>query len=124
MLAVVAARPDELALPPGVRVVAVGRDAVPGIRVAAGGRPTVLLGDPDAWQSEWTLLTEARRGIPIVLIDCTPADHRLLLREAQPPPPLGGRPGECWLSRGGRTVRAVWEGASTPESVEFRGSNR
>jgi S-DNA-T family DNA segregation ATPase FtsK/SpoIIIE len=124
VLAVVAARPGELALPPGVRVVAVGRDGVPGIHADEGGRPTVLLGDPDAWQSEWTLLTEARRGIPIVLIGCTAADHRLLLREAQPPPPLGARHGQCWLSRGGRTVRAVWEAASTPESEEFHRVNR
>jgi hypothetical protein len=107
-----------------MRVVAVGRDAVQGIQPAGGGRPTVLLGDPDAWQSEWTLLTEARRGIPIVMIGCTAADHRMLLREAQPPPPLGVRPGECWLSRGGHTVRAVWERASTPESEEFHRPNR
>lgn len=123
-LAVVAARPGELALPPHVLVVAVGREAAPELRAGPGGRPTVLVGDPEAWQSEWALLTEVRRSVPIVLIGCTASDHRMLLREVQPPPPLGPAAGECWLSRGGHTVRASWQGAATPESEENSPPNR
>jgi S-DNA-T family DNA segregation ATPase FtsK/SpoIIIE len=124
VLAVVAARPQAIDLGRAVRVVRVGREPAPELDVGPGGRPTVLLGDPDAWQSEWALLTEVRRAAPIVLFGCTAADHRVLLREAQAPPPLGRRAGECWLSRDGATVRAVFEDVSARESEEKDPPNR
>ena len=124
VLAVVASRPEAINLGPAVRIVRVGGGPAPTLDVGRGGRPTVLLGDPDAWQSEWGLLTEVRRAAPIVLIRCTAADHRALLREAQTPPPLGRRAGECWLSSDGVTVRAVFEDVSARESEEKGPPNR
>jgi S-DNA-T family DNA segregation ATPase FtsK/SpoIIIE len=111
--AIVAARPRahlDALRSAGVRVIQLGRDAVPDLdrlHVASAPVPTVVIGDPDAWQADWTLLTTARREWPIVLTGCAPADHRALLRDRDLPPLLGSRPGECWLAHEGRTSRAV-----------------
>jgi S-DNA-T family DNA segregation ATPase FtsK/SpoIIIE len=112
VLAVVAARPRALLGPlraTGARVVELGgASPVPGdLHVAEAPVPTVLLGDPDAWIADWAMLAAARRDWPIALVGVTAADHRALLRDGVPPPPLGARPGECWLAHGGRTQRAV-----------------
>jgi S-DNA-T family DNA segregation ATPase FtsK/SpoIIIE len=124
VLAVVATRPAPLLAAlreAGCRVVDLSRGGPPApddLLVARGTVPTVLVGDPDAWQAEWALLTAARRQWPLVLAGCTPADHRILLRDRELPPPLGDRPGECWLASGGATVRAVFDPVSTLESEE------
>ncbi|HEV7741602.1 MAG TPA: FtsK/SpoIIIE domain-containing protein [Pseudolysinimonas sp.] len=113
VIAMVAARPREhlqRLRDAGARVLQLGSDALPDaglLHVASRPTPTVLLGDPDAWQADWALLTTARREWPIVLTGCAPADHRALLRDRDLPPLLGSRPGECWLAHEGRTVRAV-----------------
>ena len=79
-----------------------------GVRVARGAPPEVLLGDPDAWSGEWSLLGRVRRELPFVLDRCTPADHRALVRSRETPPPL--RPGsdEVWRITEGETARARW----------------
>lgn len=87
--------------------------------------PTVVIGDPEAWLADWALLSAARRDWPIMLIGCTVADHRALLRDRTLPPPLGTAPGECWLSVDGRTTRAVLGLPDiTRESEDFRPRNR
>jgi S-DNA-T family DNA segregation ATPase FtsK/SpoIIIE len=109
----VSGRPRELRaglLAAGVRLIDVGEtgaDVQDELRVASGSAPIVLLGDADAWQAEWALLGRARREWPIVLHAATLADHRALTRSRELPPPLGVRPGECWLVRDGVTVRAT-----------------
>ena len=120
VLAIVAARPRALTdrlIASGARVIELGRGRAPApdelhelhveVQGVHGPAPTVLIGDPDAWQGEWALLTAARREWPIVLVDVKAADHRALLRDRELPPPLGSLPGECWLAVDGRTVRAV-----------------
>lgn len=105
-LAVVAARPAELArLWPAdrVRVVEVGAPG-DGRPVVDPGR-TVLLGDPDAWQSDWATLSRARRELPLVFAGCSVADVRAITRSREVPPPL--RAGEVWLAVDGRIRRAV-----------------
>ena len=110
--AIVSGRPRELRaglLAAGVRLIDVGEAGADGpdeLKVASGSAPIVVLGDPDAWQAEWALLGRARREWPIVLHAATLADHRALTRSRELPPPLGARPGECWLVRDGATVRA------------------
>jgi S-DNA-T family DNA segregation ATPase FtsK/SpoIIIE len=113
IIAVVAARPRALRerlSAGGARIVELGSGSEPApgdLRVSGGTVPTVVLGDPDAWLAEWALLSTARRDWPIILVGVTSADHRALLRDRALPPPLGQRPGECWLSIDGRTERAV-----------------
>lgn len=106
-LAVVATRPRDLADgwdEAQVRVTRIGEPA-DGSPVIDPGR-TVLLGDPDAWQSDWASLARARRDLPIVFSGCSVADVRAIARTRELPPPL--RPGEVWLVEGGRARRAVW----------------
>jgi S-DNA-T family DNA segregation ATPase FtsK/SpoIIIE len=104
-LAVVAARPRELAARwdrSTVRVRALGDDdAGP---VVDPGR-TILLGDPDAWQADWATLARARRDLPMVFHGCGAADLRAIARTREVPPPLA--PGEVWLVDQGRVRRAV-----------------
>jgi S-DNA-T family DNA segregation ATPase FtsK/SpoIIIE len=107
-LAVVAARPSVLLEPlraAGLRVALLGAsDEHDGGVVSAAD---VLLGDPDAWQAEWNLLARARRELPVAIVDCPAAELRTLLRVRDVPPPLGSRPGECWVVDGGVVRRAV-----------------
>jgi S-DNA-T family DNA segregation ATPase FtsK/SpoIIIE len=107
-LAVVSGRPRLLAdawNPADVRVRFVGSidDGIP--RVDPGR--TVLLGDPDAWQSDWAALSRARRDLPIVLHACGLADFRAITRLREMPPPLAA--GEVWLVEHGRVNRAILE---------------
>ena len=124
LTAIVSGRPRELRaglLAAGVRLIDVGIEAGrwrdgsrrrPSCEVTSGDAPIVVLGDPDAWNAEWALLGRARREWPIVLHAATLADHRALTRSRELPPPLGARPGECWLVRDGVTVRAILPGPS------------
>jgi S-DNA-T family DNA segregation ATPase FtsK/SpoIIIE len=115
-LAIVAGRPRELLLrvagaEGGIRVIRVGEEPTPEdaeLRVTRS-EPTLLLGDPDAWQAEWALLSSVRREFPIVFFGCTPAEVRAIARIRETPPPLGDRPGECWLVDGGGIRRAILE---------------
>ena len=122
-LAVVSARPRQLDgfwNPDEVRVRSVGgfadaaHDDIPSIDP---GR-TVLLGDPDAWQSDWAALSRARRDLPMVLHACGLADFRAITRSREVPPPLS--PGEVWLVEHGRVTRALLE-QPRPESLSDHG---
>jgi S-DNA-T family DNA segregation ATPase FtsK/SpoIIIE len=134
VLAVVATRPRataEDARRGGARVIRLGHEPaadVAGLQVATSPVPSVIVGDPDAWLADWSLLTTARREWPIALIGCTPADHRALLRSRDLPPLLGRDPGECWLATESGSVRAVLRLAphtpATPESEAERLENR
>jgi S-DNA-T family DNA segregation ATPase FtsK/SpoIIIE len=105
-LAVVATRPRDVAArwdPDRIRVRWVGEPDA-GAPTVDPGR-TVLLGDPDAWQSDWSTLARVRRDLPIVFHGCTVADVRAIARTREMPPPL--KPGESWLVESGRVRRAV-----------------
>ncbi|GAA2083102.1 hypothetical protein GCM10009840_19450 [Pseudolysinimonas kribbensis] len=107
-LAIVASRPA-LLLPAlraaGLRVALLG--AADPDEDAIGAAPDVLLGDPDAWQADWSLLGRARRELPIAVVDCSAAELRALTRARDVPPPLGSRPGECWVVDGGVVRRGL-----------------
>jgi S-DNA-T family DNA segregation ATPase FtsK/SpoIIIE len=131
VLAVVAGRPRPLAerlRATGVRVVELGAGASPApdeLLVSRDAVPTVLVGDPEAWLADWALLAAARRDWPIVLIGVGHSDVRAVLRDRAAPPPLGPRPGECWLSTEGRTVRAILAlPGGARDSEDFSARNR
>ena len=77
------------------------------LRVSRGAAPVVLLGDPDTWQTEWALLNLVRREYPLAVIGCGSAELRAVARARDGIPPLGSRPGECWLVEGGSVRRAI-----------------
>jgi S-DNA-T family DNA segregation ATPase FtsK/SpoIIIE len=107
-VAIVASRPREFDGrwdPARVRVVRLG-EPDPGMPVIDPGR-SVLLGDPDAWQSDWATLARARRDLPIVFSGCAVADVRAIARIREVPPPV--HPGEVWLVEHGRARRALLE---------------
>jgi S-DNA-T family DNA segregation ATPase FtsK/SpoIIIE len=121
-LAIVAARPTSLRAAleaAGCRVTVIGDPmtpvvppiASPGAPVASpaggmDGRP-ILLGDPDAWQADWTLLGRARRELSVVVVGCSTTELRAITRMRDAIPPLSARPGECWLVEGGLVRRAL-----------------
>lgn len=75
----------------------------PGVPVAA----VVLLGDPEAWQSAWSLAVAVRHRVPIVFDRCTLADYRAITGVRSLPPPLAVAGGECWLVSPGEPVRRI-----------------
>jgi S-DNA-T family DNA segregation ATPase FtsK/SpoIIIE len=67
------------------------------LEVSGGGTPTILVGDPDVWQAQWSLLATLQRGGEILFDGCSLADLRALIRSRDLPPPFppGTRP--LWL---------------------------
>lgn len=115
-LPIVAGRPRDLlraarAVGPSIRVVHLGDEEAPETELlrTSGETPLVLLGDPEAWQAEWALLGAVRRELPMVFVGCTAAEFRSLARTRDQPPPLGDRPGECWVVEIGDVRRAILE---------------
>ncbi len=67
---------------------------------------TVLLGDPDEWQSRWGAIAALRPTTQILLDGCSAAEYRAVTRSRELPPPLTGHPGLCWrLEPDGSAVR-------------------
>ncbi|GAB3806886.1 hypothetical protein GCM10028798_30410 [Humibacter antri] len=62
------------------------------LRVTVGARPTAIVGDPDAWQSGWSLLGRLRPTASVVFEGCTLAQMRAVLHtRVLPPAALPGR---------------------------------
>ncbi|WP_166865178.1 FtsK/SpoIIIE domain-containing protein [Salinibacterium sp. ZJ70] len=68
-----------------------------------GGGGDVELADVETWLGSILELAAARRDGRLLLIDCSPSDHRLLTRQRGPLPPLGG--GDAWHADGALTKR-------------------
>lgn len=118
MLAVVSTRPGDFArrlrtLEPSIGEVvelASGRpaSAAPGtIEFGDAGARRVVVGDPDAWQANWTVLGSARSRGPVVFDRCSIAEFRAISARRILPPPI--RPGveQCWVLETDGTVRRV-----------------
>lgn len=86
------------------------------VRDATAG--SVIIGDADAWQSQWTLLTALRGRTSLIFDGCSPAELRLLGHWRGLPPPLLAGPPRVWvLSPDGTLARATLPvGPGTTES--------
>jgi S-DNA-T family DNA segregation ATPase FtsK/SpoIIIE len=116
-IAVVSTRPDQFAAAlrkraPGRRVVALAPSAYgerpDGLDVSVGERPAILIGDPDLWQAQWSLLGTLQRGCDVLFDGCSLAELRALTRSRDLPPPFstGARP--LWIrTRDGLLARAT-----------------
>lgn len=114
--AVVAAHPDAVAR----------RLEDRGFAVAAPAGPlppgTAIVGDPDEWAAAWGVLDTCRRVTDVLLVGCTPADLRTLVRSRADPPPLDPRRAEGWrlVARRVERVRLPWlgsDGALRPDGA-------
>ncbi|MHA7987103.1 FtsK/SpoIIIE domain-containing protein [Rathayibacter sp. CAU 1779] len=77
------------------------------LRVSNGNPPTVIVGDPDAWQAQWSLLGRLRPRASIVFDGCSLAQIRSTLHSrVLPPVTAAGRLLVCDSS--GTFARAAW----------------
>ena len=119
VVAVVSTRPEEitrrlqeLAPRAAVTVLGVWRAGESSELAVSGGGPDILapqivVGDPEVWQSQWTLLASLRRSGALLFDGCSLAEVRALTRSRELPPPVprGERP--LWiLDRDGEFARA------------------
>ena len=117
-LAVVSTRPERFAerirlAAPMRRIVVIGpvrpdaaRGANQALEVSAGGSPDILIGDPEGWQANWSLLASLLRSSEVLFDGCSLGEVRTITRSRELPPPFprGERP--LWLHRpGGELVR-------------------
>ena len=63
-----------------------GGTATSELTVRSGSAPIAVVGDPDAWQSRWQLLSRLRRESPIAFDGCTLAQVRAILHSRVLPP--------------------------------------
>jgi S-DNA-T family DNA segregation ATPase FtsK/SpoIIIE len=76
------------------------------VRDATAG--TIIVGDADAWQAQWTLLAAVRARATFIFDGCSTADLRLLShRRDLPPPLLFGRARVWVLSPDGSLARGT-----------------
>jgi S-DNA-T family DNA segregation ATPase FtsK/SpoIIIE len=77
--------------------------------VSLGDVPDILIADPDAWQSRWSLFASLRRSSQLVFDGCTVADLRALTRSRSLPPPFPRAERPLWLLEpDGTLTRACW----------------
>jgi S-DNA-T family DNA segregation ATPase FtsK/SpoIIIE len=104
--AVVSTRPEQFAA--ALRARASGRRIVPlepagfgsrqdALEVTVGDSPAILIGDPDLWQSQWTLFGTLQRGSDILFDGCSLTELRTLLRSRELPPPFAAGAQPLWL---------------------------
>jgi S-DNA-T family DNA segregation ATPase FtsK/SpoIIIE len=120
VVAVASTRPEEIArrigeFAPGRQVTVLGGwragESAEPAGSPGGGRdilaPPILIGDPEVWQSQWTLLASLRRSGELLFDGCSLPEVRALTRSRELPPPFprGERP--VWiLDRDGEFSRA------------------
>ncbi len=90
-----------------------GSVAAPGeLVVSGGGGRSIVVGDPDEWQSRWGAIAALRQVADVLFDGCSVAEFRALTRSRELPPPLGGMgtpggDGLCWrLDEHGGASRA------------------
>ena len=60
-------------------------------------RPTVLVGDPDGWQRQWSLFCRVRSEHDVVVSTGCAADFRVLAGRREVPPYSVDHPARAWL---------------------------
>jgi S-DNA-T family DNA segregation ATPase FtsK/SpoIIIE len=104
-LAVVSTRPEEFAetlraSAPNRRIVSlvpVGFGAQPSEFDLTGGAPPILIGDPELWQAQWSLLATVQRSCDILFDGCSLADLRAVTRSRELPPPFPAGTRPLWV---------------------------
>lgn len=66
------------------------------LEVTAAGGGVIVLGDAEAWQTQWALLAALRAGGTLVFEGGSLADYRAVSRRRELPPPLAPGRGHVW----------------------------
>ncbi|MDQ1582051.1 MAG: segregation ATPase FtsK/SpoIIIE, family [Microbacteriaceae bacterium] len=75
-----------------------GRMVDPGAdELLASDGPVIVVGDPDAWQAQWTALSTLRARATLIFDGCSLAEVRLIARRRELPPLLGPGRDRVWL---------------------------
>jgi S-DNA-T family DNA segregation ATPase FtsK/SpoIIIE len=67
------------------------------LEVLDAAQRVVIIGDPEAWQSQWGLASTLRATVSLVFHACTPAEFRAVSGQRRLPPPIVRRQSDCWL---------------------------
>ena len=59
--------------------------------------PSVIVADPETWQSHWGLVGSVRSSVSILFDRCSLAEFRAVSGRRTLPPPLSPLSGNCWL---------------------------
>lgn len=77
------------------------------ITIAAATQPTVVVGDADSWQANWSQLTALRSTSTMIFEHSTVADFRIFSGSRQLPPPLAQHSGSVWMLEPGHPPTRV-----------------
>lgn len=78
-----------------------------GLALGDARAPAIVIGDPEAWQANWTLLATVRSGGLVVFDRCTVADFRAISARRILPPPIAPGVEQCWALEPDGTVRRM-----------------
>lgn len=93
--------------------------------VSDPARSTVIVGDLDAWQQQWALLTALRTTATVVVEDASAGEFRSLTRQSGLPPWITPASGRAWLMRPGQPIARVrFEAIRRPEGTAGRARSR
>ncbi|MDH6236479.1 FtsK/SpoIIIE domain-containing protein [Cryobacterium sp. CG_9.6] len=85
------------------------------LELSDGHGARVVIGDAEAWQAQWALLSTLRSHLPIVFDRASLADYRVIGRRRDLPPALAPDRGHVWvLQPDGSVVRGSLPVAPTP----------
>jgi S-DNA-T family DNA segregation ATPase FtsK/SpoIIIE len=84
-------------------------ETAPGASIAeiSADGPVVVVGDADAWQQRWSLLSQLRAAHDVVVDAACPAEYRALTGRRELPPYARPAAGRAWLLRGGETIGRI-----------------
>ena len=81
--------------------------SISGAANPGAANPTVVVADPETWQSQWGLLASLRSASGILFDGCTPAEFRAVSGLRRLPPPLSPLSPSQWLLEPDGTLTRV-----------------
>jgi S-DNA-T family DNA segregation ATPase FtsK/SpoIIIE len=72
------------------------RDRADELTVSRGGQPPIVVADPDAWQSQWTVFGSLQRESTVLFDGVSLAEFRGLTRSRDLPPPFAAGERTLW----------------------------
>ena len=86
---------------------AIGAGEAGSIDVVGALSPTIVVGDPEGWQSHWSLLGALRAGGLVVIDRCSVNEFRAISGRRALPPPIRIGADQCWAIEPDGSVRRM-----------------